>query len=171
MKILAVVKFNDGEAFVLDETPKLIYTKHDANTIIGTDGTFYNFYSHQHDKYAKAFAGRKFTLPLDTGEVVECSGQWWDGITQTAIDVLGINKTDKRIIYATAASLDDLKKCYVFYGYKALPEPIAALRKTYTGPVWEYWDYQCIVRGKKIPKKRLRKMRNILNKRLPWYKN
>ena len=41
MEIIAVVKFNKGEAFVFDEIPNLVYTKYGNDTIIGKSGPFY----------------------------------------------------------------------------------------------------------------------------------
>lgn len=69
MKILAVVKFNDYHAFVLDEPIKLTYEKI-GGMLIGSDetGIFYNclFYEKPVGRF-KAFAGREFDLPLKDG--------------------------------------------------------------------------------------------------------
>ena len=54
MKIIAVVKFNNGEAFVFDEIPDTIYTKYRNDTIIGKSSTLYTFY-----RYAQPRQGLK----------------------------------------------------------------------------------------------------------------
>ncbi len=148
-EIIAVVKFNDREALVLKEEPKLIYTKYGNDTIIGTDGIFYNFYYREEPNGSwTAFAGRKFELELDNGETEKCYGQWWDGVTRRATEILGINDTDNRVVYATACCVENLKKCYVFQGYKGLSKKIDELRKTYTGKVYDYWEYEKILKNK-----------------------
>ena len=146
-KIIAVVKFNDGEALVLENEPKMVYTKYGNDTIIGTDGVFYSFYGYERSSPNwQAFAGRKFTIELENGDVVNCEGEWWDKITETAIKILGINSTDNKVVYATANSIDQLSKCYVFIGYKGLSSKIAEFRKTYTGEVYGYWDYEKMIK-------------------------
>lgn len=146
-KIIAVVKFNDGEALVLESEPKMVYTKYGNDTIIGTDGVFYNFYGYERSSSNwEAFSGRKFTITLENGDIVNCEGQWWDKITDTAIKVLGINNTDNKVVYATASSIYELRKCFVFIGYKGLSSKITEFRKTYTGEVYEYWDYKKIIK-------------------------
>lgn len=166
-KIIAVVTFNQGEAFVLDTDPDFKYTKYGNDTIIGTDGIFYQFYKYERCyPNWEAFGGRKFDLPLTNGEVEHCYGQWWDGISKTAIDILGINDTDKKIVSATAQDIGNLKKCYVFIGYRGLSDKIKELRKTYTGIVYNYWDYEKMIKGRKLSSVSLRKMKNnVMNSR------
>lgn len=148
-KIIAVVKFNDSEAFVLEKDPELEFTKYGHDTIIGTDGMFYSTYGYESpSKYSKAFAGRKFDLPLKNGEVVKCEGQWWDKVTETAVKELGLTK-ENRMVYATANSIEKLKKCYVFVGYKTLSNKWDELRKQYTGKVYDYWEYEKLIKENK----------------------
>jgi hypothetical protein len=145
-KVLAIVKFNQGEAFVLEQEPVMKYKKYGNDTIIGTDGVFYVFYGYERpSKYAQAFGGRKFSLTMEDGEVIECSGQWWDSLTDRAVKELGINNTDNRTIRATACSIDNLKRCYVFHGYTSLGTKITELINTYNGPVYEYYEYEKIL--------------------------
>ena len=161
-KILAVVKFNEGEALVLDRKPELTY-RSDGWHITGTDGLFCAcyFYETPYPNW-RAFAGRQFEITLEDGTVVKCSGQFWDGVKEEHRKQLGGEP-----IRVTAASVDELKKCFVFYGYYAIPSAYAKLRKTYKGPIYDYWDYEAMVRGKdkdssrrpefpkKIPKKKI----------------
>lgn len=160
-KIIAVVTFNQGEAFVLDTDPDFKYTKYGNDTIIGTDGVFYQFYKYERCyPNWEAFGGRKFDLPLTNGEVEHCYGQWWDGISKTAIDILGINDTDKKVVSATAQDIEKLKKCYVFIGYRGLSDKIKELRKTYAGIVYNYWDYEKMIKGRKLSPVSLRLLKN-----------
>ena len=69
-RILAVVKFNNGEALVLDRKLELVYTKYGNKTIVGTDGIFYQCYYHDCRGGMNAFAGREFDLTMEDGEIV-----------------------------------------------------------------------------------------------------
>ena len=149
MRILAVVKFNDREALVLDRSPNLKYTKYNSNTIIGKDGLFCSAYFYDSpSKSWQAFAGRKFDLQLTDGTVEHCHGQWWDGVNNTSRKIIGDN-----IIHITAASIDQLKKCYVFFGYTSTKELYERFRKNYKGKVWGYWEYDKYLKHQKIKHK------------------
>ncbi len=142
-EILAMTKFNSGEAMVLKNPINLTYYKFGNNTIIGTDGLFIQTYKYEApSERFRAFGGREFELTMHDGEVVKCNGQWWDGITQTAIDLI-----DDEIVHVTANSVDDLSNCYVFYGYRALKSSYEKLRDQYDGFVYEYHDYSHILKS------------------------
>jgi len=144
-KIIAVVKFNDGEAFVMEQPIKLEYTKYGGYTIVGTDGCFLCCYGYESPgKTWEAFAGRKFDLQLTDGTVEHCYGQWWDSITKKAREVINDN-----IISVTAKSIDGLKKCYVFSGYYGIETEIKKLRSEYLGKVYDYWEYEKILKQRK----------------------
>jgi hypothetical protein len=135
-KVMAVVKFNDGEALVLDKKPELKYQLSNG-CITGTDGVFADclYYEKPFGRF-KAFAGREFEITLQDGSVVKCNGQYWDGLQPGHIKALGFSPSR-----ATINSLDNLKKCYVFAGYYANIEMFNKLRSTYDGKVWEYNEY------------------------------
>ena len=114
IKIIAKVIFNNRFAYVIDRKPKLIFKKVD-NIIYGTDGLFYDCYQYEEPEGRfKAFAGRKFEIKLDNGEIVKCNGQWWNGGFKNVEDLVGCN-----IDRVTIRTKKDLKKCYVFCGYEA----------------------------------------------------
>lgn len=142
-KVLAVVKFNDNEALVLDKLPELKYQLSNR-CITGTDGLFAKclYYEAPFGRF-KAFAGCEFEINLADGSVVKCNGQYWDGIMNEHIKVLGFNPG--RI---TVNSIDALKTCYVFTGYYANLELINQLRTAYDGKVWEYREYEKHIKGK-----------------------
>lgn len=129
MKILDIVKFNDGVAFVVDEMPTLTYEKMTAPVsacegeyekftfagrefLIGRDesGVFYDVLYHRVEPGGrKAFAGREFSLPMKNGETFKTDGWWWDGGLSVAARMLGIEMG--RVTIQDRASL---AKCFVF---------------------------------------------------------
>ncbi len=140
-KIIAVVKFNSGEAFVMENSINLEYTKYGSDTIIGTDGYFISCYGYKIDRFCKAFAGRKFDLELIDGTIEHCNGQWWDSITSKAREIIKGN-----IIHITANNIDRLKNCYVFNGYCGIEEKMNQLRSQYKGKIYDYWEYEKILK-------------------------
>ncbi len=80
---------------------------------------------------------------MTDGTVTKACGQWWDDGSSAFTKELGCE-----IISATAREITTLKKCYVFYGLMAVAEELAILRKTYTGKIYEYWEYDCILNGR-----------------------
>ncbi len=140
-KIIAIVKFNSGEAFVMENSIKLEYTKYGSDTIIGTDGCFLICYGYSNEQYDKAFAGRKFDLQLTDGNIEHCYGQWWNSVTKKAREV-----TQGNIIHVTANSIDRLKNCYVFNGYCGIEDKVNKLRSEYSGKIYDYWEYEKIIK-------------------------
>lgn len=80
---------------------------------------------------------------MHDGEIVECSGQWWDGMNGTHRMLMeGIE-----LVHISANGLEALQNCYVYYGYAADKEKYEAIRATYTGPVYEYYDGEFIIKS------------------------
>lgn len=143
MKIIAVVKFNNGEAFVLDKIPEPIHIKYGSDTIIGKRGCFYTCYGYEECSGGwEAFAGREFDLNLSDGTVEHCYGQWWDMVTGRAKKELEINNEDKVLVNVTANDIDELTECYVYYGFRAIASEVVELRKQYTGKVYGCREYE-----------------------------
>ncbi len=144
-KIEAIVMTNGHEAFVLSEWPKITYERH-GNHLLGLDehGVFANSYVYEKPGPTwKAFAGRKFDIPMTDGTVTKACGQWWDGGSSAFTEALGCE-----IISVTAREITALRQCYVFCGLRAVAEELAILRKTYTGKIYEYWEYDCALNGR-----------------------
>lgn len=144
-KIEAIVMTNNHEAFVLSERPKITFERH-GKFLFGLDeyGVFADCYGYERPtKYAKAFGGREFEIPMNDGTVTKASGQWWHGASHAFTKTLGCN-----IISATARDIKSLKDCYVFCGLHAVEEELIILRKTYTGKIYEYWEYEALLTGK-----------------------
>ncbi len=141
MELKALVKFNDGLAMAFDDKITLKYNKI-GSLIYGTDGLFYKcyFYDAPSGRF-QAFAGRKFDLHLESGEVVNCHGQWWDGGYQELSKLLNIE-----IVSVTASDIDSLKECYVYCGYHADKGKINEILSKHDGPVFAYYDYEKLIK-------------------------
>jgi len=143
-ELIAVVKFNQGEAFVLSDKVEFKYQQH-GNLIIGIDDseTFLDLYVYERPTPSfKAFGGHEFDIQLENGEVIHCNGQWWSGGIKQAEHILG-----KEITNVTYKSQQELKDCYVFTGCCAIKEKLEALRETYDGVVYEYREYEQLLKG------------------------
>jgi len=165
-KILAVVKFNDGEALVLERPINLKWNNH-GTTLIGIDGPFRScLFLDRITPGFLAFAGRKFDIHLENGEVINCCGQYWDGWDKTAMELYG------PIHRATASDIKSLKNCYVFCGYYVNAELYKQFRSTYKDIVYDYWEYEMLITSNKYRrpdhklKPFLRKLRNQRRKQL-----
>lgn len=154
MKVIAAVRFNRGRAFVFDEMPEFVYTKY-KTCIIGRAGPFFEIYTYAYEKYAKAFAGRKFTLTMHDGEEVHCDGQWWSGVNAEVATIIDLSSIGS-VTINTKASLD---KCYVFFGPMADKRLFSALVSQYEGITYEYHDYDRLYcsRRRKITKANFRR--------------
>lgn len=147
-EVEAIVKFNDGVAYVLDKPVEFTYYK-EGGLIIGIDDTctFIQTYYYETPSYGfKAFGGREFDIVLENGDVIHCNGQWWDGGAQKAEELLG-----EELVHATYNDLENLKECYVFYGCVAVASNLAKLRDTYHGEIQGYWSYEAELKGKDKP--------------------
>lgn len=141
-KIIAVVRFNNHEAYVFNTTKHFRYRRHGKNLIVGRDRIFYNFFSYAEpsDGFA-AFAGREFTLNLEGGEVVLCNGQWWSTCAES---INGIN-----LDICTVGWLNELLECYVYYGCCIESAALATLRADYRGKVYDCHEYGKILEDRK----------------------
>ena len=108
IKIIDVIlhknKYSTQTFVVTDRQPNFVYTKID-NWLIAEDSGFYSFYFHElASKTWKAFAGRKFNIPLDNGETIEAVGQWWDGVPEEY----------KELMESGSSTIEQLNECNVF---------------------------------------------------------
>ncbi len=162
MKIITSVRFNKSKAFVLDEMPKFIYYKIGNDIIYGTNGLFYQCYKYEKMSSAfKAFGGSKFSIPLNTGEIIECYGQWWDGGYDILEKELGI-----KLIHATYNTIENLKNCYVYTGSAVDKNKFKELIES-SGDLYyhDYYDYEKILKYQEAWDKRWeedKKLNNII---------
>lgn len=131
LRVVAVVKVNGKEAFVLNRPINITYEKV-GRDFIGSDGPFKDALAYDNSGLGKAFAGRSFDLKMKDGSVETIKDHWWD---------VGI----KGHVGITACDIDSLKRCYVFCGYSASPEEIKALRDAYEGDIYSYRDYEKVI--------------------------
>lgn len=156
MKIKTSVKFNSGKAYVLDKNPEFKCYRLGTNIIYATDGIFYKCYKYEGG--SKAFGGRKFTLQIeDTKELVECSGQWYDGGYGILNKELGLN-----LVNITYNTDEDLKKCYVFSGATVDNNTFELILEE-SGELFyhDYYDYEKILRYDDLRNKSYYKERNL----------
>lgn len=144
-EILYICKFNSGQAFCMKDRINLKYKRY-GDTIIGTDGPFFDCYYYQ-EGYGKAFAGREFTLVMEDGEVVKCDGNWWDGKTSKVTEILG------ETVHVTAKYIKGLQHCYVYYGYECIKNEMEKLINAYDGPIYNYYDVEKLINYDDLRKK------------------
>ena len=133
IKVIALVKFNDGVALVLNRSPNILYERN-CVFLFAKDGLFHNFYYYRRpDYYSQAFAGRVFDIPMLDGSFERANGQWWDGCPRGY----------KGIAIGT---IEKLKKCYVFWSSYALANDVENLISSHDGPVYPYWEYEKIIK-------------------------
>lgn len=134
LKVVAVVQMNSSEALVLNRPLNFIYEEI-GRDLIGSDGPFKRplLYSPAGGAF-KAFAGSEMKLNMQDGSQRIVKDHWWSGSLPGHRDV-------------TACDLESLKKCYVFFGGMAITaDDFHALRESYTGCVYPYWDYEKIIK-------------------------
>lgn len=134
LKVIAVVQINNSEALVLNRPLKFVYDEI-GKDLIGSDGPFKRplLYSPASAAF-KAFSGSEMTLHMRDGSQRKVKDHWWSGCLPGYQGV-------------TACDLESLKHCYVFFGGMAItPEDYQALRDSYTGCVYPYWDYEKLIK-------------------------
>lgn len=134
LRVVAVVQFNHGEALVLNRSVQFVYEQV-GNDFVGKDGPFrdYLYYS----RGGSAFAGRELSLTMSDGSVKAIKDHWWHGTPKGAVDV-------------PIGDVESLRKCYVFYSGSLSQDDFLALRSTYTGCVYPYWDYEKVIKHKDL---------------------
>ncbi|OBZ13303.1 hypothetical protein [Bacillus sp. FJAT-26390] len=148
--VKAIVKFNDGVAYVLDNPVEFTYYR-EGNIIIGLDSTctFVNCYVYDRPSPGfQAFGGRRFDIKLDNGDVIECHGQWWNGGYSKAAELLG-----EKLVSVTYKDVDSLKSCYVFNGACAIKSRVEDMNNNYDGVIHGYWEYEAILNGWEKPRR------------------
>ncbi|TAI99823.1 hypothetical protein [Pectobacterium versatile] len=135
LSVVAVVSMNGGEAIVLNRPLEIVYEKTPSGDYIGEDGPFKNLlYYKRGSKSFKAFCGRELTLKMKDGTTEKIKDHWWHGL---------LNGTQSVV----ACDIESLKKCYVFNGgFSVNKEEYEAMRSTYTGVVYPYWDYEKVIK-------------------------
>ena len=141
MKVQALVRMNGSLAIVFSRMPKINeYVKEDG-LLWGSDHGFYSCYYYDRPcKAFQAFGGRKFELPLKGGGVEKCQGQWWDGGSHKIAEKKGI-----QLMRVSLNTIENLKRCYVFYGSYIDSSVYDYLIKSYKGEIYAYYDYKKVI--------------------------
>jgi len=91
IKIIDIIKHRNKYGIqtflVLDRKPEYVYERVGDFLIAEQDG-FFNFFTYKKDRFADAFAGRSFELPLKNGSFEKCNGQWWDSMPPDYSDLV-----------------------------------------------------------------------------------
>lgn len=134
LKIVAVVSMNGSEALVLNRPLRFLYAQ-EGNDFIGRDGDFSYYYKYERGggRFV-AFAGRPVSIHLENGESKTLQDHWWHHVPTGVRSV-------------SVCSNDELRKCYVFYTANIEGDALKKLRETYTGEVFDYWDYKKALHG------------------------
>lgn len=149
MKIIDIVKMNYGYAFVLDESPTMVYHEEmvkDKYTgkmklmLIGqNEAGMMDFLTYGNElPYAKAFAGREFEIQMEDGSKRTLKDVWWDGGSTSWMEAHGVNLVD-----FPHNTFDRLVNCFVFYSGTARRDVIEKLLDNFhkENPEHETWDY------------------------------
>lgn len=117
IKIIDIIqhknKYGTQTMLIVDRPPIFKYEKK-GNLLVGEDSGFFSFYTYKRPSTGfRAFGGRKFDIPLKSGEIEKAQGQWWNCLPheyKDAVYTLGV------------ATVKELEKCYVFYSMKVKKE-------------------------------------------------
>ena len=90
-------------SLIVDRMPEWIYHR-TGNSLVAKDDGFYDFLEIKPGSTA-AFAGRAFDITLDDGSTLQCRGQVWSCASPADVEPT---------IDVGVATLDKLRKCYVF---------------------------------------------------------
>lgn len=138
IKIEAIVRFNDQEAYALSRMPEFKYQR-DGNILWANDSGFFSTYE---KGCPGAFAGREFDIPMADGSVIRSHREWWDSGASRIADKMGIP-----LIQVPISTEKKLKKCYVFSGGISVEKTaFEKMRSEYAGYVYPYWDYEKIIK-------------------------
>lgn len=132
IKIIDIIhhknKYGTQIFHVLERMPLFIYERK-GNYLIGEDSGFFNFYGYEAPfGRFKAFAGRKFDIPMKDGSLIRANGQWWDSVPP---DYNGL------LVRVNIGTVEALNKCNVFCGIMADP----CILKQTTDPSNNYHKY------------------------------
>lgn len=135
LKVIAVVSMtNQDVAIILNRKLNFVYERV-GNDYIGKDGPFRDVLAYERGSGRfVAFAGRELQLNMCHGGMVRIKDHWWSSHIPGHASV-------------AVSDVESLKKTYVFRGGVCIdPAELEALRSSYSGPVYSYWDYEKIVK-------------------------
>ncbi|WP_417814080.1 hypothetical protein [Thalassospira alkalitolerans] len=150
LKIVAMVRFNKGWAYVFDRQISFKYREEThgvSRLLVGRDGPIFDLLQYSKaGRHAKAFAGREFSLRMEDGSIRNLKDDWWSCGPPNEYDVTRI----------TFSNITDLKRCYVYYGGYCDPEILAEMESEYENRVdrngnraggwrYDYYDFEKVI--------------------------
>lgn len=118
---------------VVDRMPDFIYER-DGIWLTGEDSGFFKFYRYEAPTGGfQAFAGRKITIPLKSGETIIADGQWWDAVKPDY---------EKLVVPISIGTPEGLNRCNVFCG-GILVDPQILQQIKDMDPSNNYYKYDC----------------------------
>jgi hypothetical protein len=160
MKILKLIKNANYDFYyvVFDEVPELTYEKIGLDYIgsaIDSDGAIIASNFLKYESFGNAFGGREITLKMKDGSTQKIKDYWYDW---------GWCKEHGEFINIGAGTVEELQRCYVYYGYNINKQKFEEMMEEYftRDKLYEYREveewcklqhkwYDVIVHGKKIP--------------------
>ena len=148
MKIMEIVKVNNGFGFVVDEAAPLVYHeefvfdqafKRTEHMLIGesADGRM-DFLVHENYGSMKAFAGRELTIQMEDGTQRKIKDVWWSaGASAWAAE------HDVELRDFSYGTLDGMIDCCVFFASIMRAERLQELINEFyeTHPDYSPWDH------------------------------
>lgn len=133
MKIIDIVKFNDGYAYVLNERPTMKYheemvpsnlTGKMQRMLVGqNEAGMMDFLTYGNElPYAKAFAGREFEILMEDGSKRKIKDVWWDSGSTS-----WMKKHNVELVDFTHNTFDELVNCFVFFSGTARKDVLQKL--------------------------------------------
>lgn len=143
LKIIAIVRTKTWDGYVLNRDIDLKYELlYGSSILVARDGPFYKAYQKGWMGGKGAFGGSLFDIPLKDGSgAIHAAGEWWDAGASKIAEMLKIN-----LISAAVGTIPDLINCYVFCGLSADKDKLVKLLDGYSGPTYEYRDYEKIIK-------------------------
>ncbi len=154
LKIVAVVRMNDSYAVVLNRPLSFDTYSRTGKIVYSEDSGFFRRY--RYEGGSRAFAGRHFDLQMDDGTTLECIGDWWDGGTGELS-----SHTHKSLQNVPVGTIKGLTNCYVFSSGLVDEAVLNGLLGKYYGPVYEYWDYESVIKFKPMRISSFRKIAKL----------
>lgn len=137
VKIIDVIlhknKYHVQQFLVIDELPDLKYQallKSGRRVLFAKDGIFSGLYYYESpSENWKAFAGRKFDIPMIDGTITKAFGQWWYGLSGNDVISVGIGTPE------------GLGKCNVFCSCEVRKGIAEQIFKNFSKPSNNYHKY------------------------------
>lgn len=100
-------KYAVQRLLVVNRRPKPVFER-EGQYLIGDDAGFWMVYKYETPgPNWKAFAGRKFDIPMKDGSTIKADGQWWSS-PMKCLSEMTYN--------IGAATVESLSECHVFFG-------------------------------------------------------